>query len=122
MHRTVFLEHHNENFAEVIFRTVNAAHAVPGVAAPSKNQAAVLAGLRWISRIEILKARRVIRADAASVIQNDSLTTPIRMPVSLGVQVENLGADLAFRIAVGGYLSPVGGEVPVKAETHFLYL
>ena len=83
----MFLEHNNENFAEVIFRTVNAAHAVPGVAAPSKNQAAVLAGLRWISRVEILKARRVIRTDAAPIIQNDSFTAPIPMPVALGVQV-----------------------------------
>ena len=63
------LEDDDEDLAVVPLGTVEAAHAVPGVATAPEDQAVVVEALRRLDRVEVLEVRARVRVEAAAVVE-----------------------------------------------------
>src|SRR5690606_32220866 len=79
-------------------------------------QTAVAERLRALRRDEVVESGGRAWAEAAPVVEDEGLAAPGRIPVRFGVEVEDVRAQLACRVAVGRDRAPARGVVPVEAK------
>lgn len=80
----------DEDLAHVAFGAVNLSHAVPGVFGAREDETPVAKDLCRRRDIEVFEARRPVVPEEILVIQHERLPAPGRIPVLLGVQVEEV--------------------------------
>ena len=92
----MLFEDHYKHFSIVVLGADDFANTMPTVAAAAEKEATIIGGLRRVFGDEVFEGRRVIGADRAAVIEYHGFSPPVLLPVLVGVQVENLRADLAL--------------------------
>jgi len=75
-------------------------HAVPRVRLSGKQQAVIAECFRNRDVFEFLKARRRAKLEAPTIVKNQRLSTPGRIPILLGVEIKNMRTKLTFGVAM----------------------
>ncbi len=87
---------------------------MPGMGGALENQAAVADCVGRNGRIEGIEFGCRLAVHSAVVVEDQRLPPPFGFPVCVGVEVENVRADLGPAVAVRVYGAAVGCVVPVE--------
>ena len=85
----------------------------------TQNQCTVVAdGIAFVDGVKFFQRRGRVVAEAAAVIQYQGGATPGRVPVFLGIELEQVGSVFTAGITMGGDIATGGRVMPVEAEFH----
>jgi hypothetical protein len=107
---------HHEQLPQMIRRRLQRAHAVPGVRRSLEEQAAVSPRVDRGADAEVVEGRARMGLPSPLVIQDQHFASPTRIPVLLGIEVEDVRGQLAPGVAVRRNGTTLPGKVPLHGQ------
>jgi len=89
-------------------------NAVSGMVRALEKQAAISPWVGFGAHFEIIEGPGGMRFEASSIVQNQGVPSPARIPTCFRIEVRNLRGQLALRIAVRRDGTTLPGKIPFQ--------
>src|SRR5215475_12347174 len=110
------IDDYDKDLAVLSLRAADFAHAVPGVALAVEEQAMIAQVFASDNSFECFEIGRGFMVEASAVVQDQGFAAPRRVPILGRVEIEDVGAEFSFGVAVGRDGTTLRRVMPVKVE------
>jgi hypothetical protein len=85
-----------------------------------EEQASISPWVYFGADLEVIEGWGRMRFEASSIVQNQDVPSPARIPICLRIEIENVRSQLAPRVAVRRDGATLPGEVPFQSQNETL--